>query len=64
MVESMGRGHPDEAEPTCARCGMEAGEWSESRGYVASSGEVFCCQSCAEGKGCTCESSLEKRESA
>ncbi len=41
-------------ETTCAECGMPQANWGgDGQGYAAD-GEVYCCQGCAEGTGCTC----------
>ena len=43
----------------CPNCGMEKEEWSnDSEGYDHR-GETFCCEGCAEGAGCTCNSTAE-----
>jgi len=38
--------------PACPGCGMIKNEWP-GEGYTHE-GETYCCQSCAEGTGCTC----------
>jgi len=38
--------------PACPGCGMIKNEWP-GEGY-SHEGETFCCQGCAEGRGCTC----------
>ena len=43
------------AQPQCPKCGMQQTEWlgSDREGFTRD-GQVFCCQGCAEGSGCTC----------
>jgi hypothetical protein len=41
------------SEETCARCGMEEGEWSTREG-VQQGDDVYCCEGCASGGECTC----------
>lgn len=38
--------------PACPGCGMPKNEWP-GEGY-AHEGQIYCCQGCAEGTGCTC----------
>jgi hypothetical protein len=38
--------------PACPKCGMIKNEWP-GEGYTHE-GQIFCCQGCAEGTGCTC----------
>jgi hypothetical protein len=47
-------------EQRCPGCGMEAEDWkgTGSRGFHAG-GELYCCQGCADGSGCTCESGAD-----
>lgn len=40
-------------ETRCPACGMERDEWPDV-GY-SKDGQLYCCQGCAEGTGCTCE---------
>lgn len=39
--------------PKCPGCGMVKNEWP-GEGY-AEGGQIYCCQGCAEGTGCTCK---------
>src|SRR5947207_8655173 len=38
--------------PTCPGCGMVKNRWP-GEGYTHDA-QTYCCQSCAEGTGCTC----------
>ena len=38
--------------PACPKCGMIKNDWP-GEGYTHE-GQIFCCQGCAEGTGCTC----------
>lgn len=38
--------------PACPGCGMVKNDWP-GEGYTHE-GQSYCCQGCAEGKGCTC----------
>ena len=38
--------------PACPKCGMVKNDWP-GEGY-AQEGQIYCCQGCAEGTGCTC----------
>ena len=43
---------PSTPVPACPGCAMIKNEWP-GEGYTHE-GETYCCQSCAEGTGCTC----------
>jgi hypothetical protein len=45
--------NPTAVGQTCPNCGMKKEDWSEPKGY-SMDGEVYCCQGCADGTGCTC----------
>lgn len=43
------------AEQNCPRCGMPKEQWSGNKGQgVNKDNQTYCCQGCAENKGCTC----------
>jgi hypothetical protein len=45
----------EESMQTCPHCGMEQKDWTSNHGQgYSDSGELYCCQGCAEGTGCTC----------
>jgi hypothetical protein len=41
---------------TCPNCGMAREDWqgNSGQGYEYN-GQMYCCQGCAEGTGCTCQ---------
>jgi len=42
-------------ERACPNCGMPESEWQGDDGHGHSmDGQVYCCEGCAEGTGCTC----------
>ena len=47
------------SEVECPQCGLPVSGWS-SQGF-AKEGHTFCCQGCAEGTGCICESRKESK---
>lgn len=38
---------------SCPNCGMEPEEWAEAQGYMKD-GLSYCCEGCAEDRGCVC----------
>lgn len=38
---------------TCPECGMRQDDWDDEQGF-ASAGQLYCCEGCAIGSGCTC----------
>jgi hypothetical protein len=44
-------------QPACPGCAMIKSEWP-GEGY-AHDGQMYCCQGCAEGTGCTCQLAAE-----
>ncbi len=46
-------------EPECPGCGAPQADWTENKGkgFIARSGEVYCCQNCSAGKVCSCNPS-------
>lgn len=47
-------------ERDCPNCGMARDEWpDDAKGGYAKDGEVYCCQGCIEGPGCTCVTRTE-----
>ena len=57
--------HEDEEadEKLCSRCGAPESQWIgfENKGFVGGNGELYCCQTCAEGGTCDCN--LDRLES-
>ncbi len=51
----------DKGEMRCPGCGKPEDEWQDPRGFSLG-GEVYCCQGCAEGTGCTCDPNRHDRE--
>lgn len=52
----------NEDEAICPGCGLPQSDWSlaQAEGFVAKSGERYCCQACAEGKACGCQAPLKQ----
>ena len=44
------------AAGTCPNCGMEKEDWRGNGGEGFQLGaQIYCCQGCATGTGCTCQ---------
>jgi hypothetical protein len=42
-------------QPTCPNCGMQQTEWLATSGHgYLHDGQLYCCDGCATGAGCTC----------
>jgi hypothetical protein len=45
----------EQSMQTCPHCGMEQKDWTANHGQgYPDNEELYCCQGCAEGTGCTC----------
>ena len=43
------------SQSTCSKCGMSRREWKGNGGAgVKKGGATFCCDGCAQDKGCAC----------
>ena len=52
----------DEEARNCPGCGAPESQWAgyDSKGFLGRNGELYCCESCASGKACSC--SVERLE--
>lgn len=52
----------EEDERECAACGMPQSVWqgNDGKGIISKSGDIFCCEGCSLGTGCTCENVSEQ----
>ncbi|MBI4314189.1 MAG: hypothetical protein HY594_05180 [Candidatus Omnitrophica bacterium] len=55
MAKEREREGQEEKGATCAECGMEI----NGAGYTEGN-EIYCCQGCADGSGCTCAAEDEE----
>lgn len=52
--EVLDDGRDESFDEICAGCGIESDLWRKS---VTRDGESYCCERCAEGQECGCETS-------
>lgn len=50
-------------QDTCCQCGMEKDHWTSPAGFVKES-DTYCCERCADERGCQCEEVLRAARSA